>query len=97
MSQTPSVSDHRLPALNVNKSIDPTAAYKNKPGRKPILHTSAGLVINLMRESPDAFTPLKSVARCLSAVLKYCDVRHLSSHTYPFILLTLELASGGEP
>ena len=90
MSQTPSVSDHCLPALNVDESIDPTAAHENP-------HTSAGLAVDLPKEPPDAPTLLKSVAGCLSTVLKYCDVRHLSSQTLAFTLLTFELASGGQP
>ena len=33
--------------------------------------------INLVKESSDAFPPLKSVVGCLSAVLNHCDVRFI--------------------
>ena len=80
-SNTPPVSDHRLPIVESGPvelssyTVDPSAAYENKPGWKSTLHASAGLVIDVVKESSDAFTPLKSVAGGLSAILKHYDVR----------------------
>jgi hypothetical protein len=89
--------DERKPVKLSSYIVDPTAAYEdNKPGWKSTLHTSAGLVIDIVKESSDAFTPLKSVAGGLSAILKHYDVRHLYSakHCTP---LTLGLASDSKP
>ena len=104
-SQIPSVSDHHIPAPNVDESkpaelssyiVDPTAAYENKPNWKSTLYASAGLVIDIVKESSDAFTPLKSVAGGLSAILKHYDVQ-CSHFAKPFAPLTFEPASDGEP
>ena len=57
--------------------VDPTAAYENKPDWKSTLYASTGLVIDVVKESSDVFTPLKSVVGGLSAVLRYYDVRHV--------------------
>ena len=79
------MSDHHLPAPNADESkpvelssyiVDPTAAYENKPDWKSTLYASTGLVIDVVKESSDVFTPLKSVVGGLSAVLRYYDVRH---------------------
>ena len=101
----PSVSGHHLPGPNADESkpvglssyiIDPTAAYENKPDWKSTLHASAGLVIDVVKESSDVFTPLKSVAGGLCAILKHYDVRY-PYFTKHFTPLTFELASDGEP
>lgn len=84
-SQIQPVSGHHLPVHNVDETkpvklsnyiIDPTAAYESKPDWKATLHATAGLVIDVVKESSDAFTPLKSVAGGLSAILKHYDVRY---------------------
>ena len=81
-SQTSPVSGHHPPAPDADENkpvklssytVDPTAAYK--PDWKSTLHASAGLVLDVLKESSDAFTPLKSVAGGLSAILKHYDVR----------------------
>ena len=104
-SEFPSVSGHHLPVSNVEESkpvtlssrvVDPTAAYQNQSNWKSTFHASAGLVIDVLKESSDAFTPLKSVVGALSAVLKHYDVRYTYS-IKPFTSLTLELANDGEP
>ena len=83
--EIPSVSGHHLPSSNISENrpmklssytVDPTAAYENKPNWKSTLHASAELVIDILKESSDAFTPLKSVAGGLSAILKHYDVRY---------------------
>ena len=77
-------------------TVDPTAAYESKPDWKSTLYASAGLVIDVVKESSDVFTPLKSVAGGLSAVLKHYDVRH-SCFVEPLAPLTYEPANDGEP
>ena len=70
--------------------VDPTAAYENKPNWKSTVYASAGLAIDVLKESSDAFTPLKS------AILRYYDVRR--AHVVkPLAPLTFELANDGEP
>ena len=104
-SAIPSVSDDHLSLHNVddskpvkpsNPTVDPTATHENKPDWKSTLHASAGLVIDVVKESSDAFTPLKAVAGGLSAILKHYDVRHLYFFKR-FTPLTFELANDGEP
>lgn len=81
-AEIPSASGGRLPVREskpVKLSsyiVDPTAAYEKKPNWKSTLYASAGLAVDIVKESSDAFTPLKSVAGGLSAVLKYYDVRY---------------------
>ena len=82
-SEIPPVTDHRFPVPNVDESTPPelprhttnsTAAYEDKPNWKSTLHASTGLVIDVVKESSDVFTPLKAVAGGLSAILKHYDV-----------------------
>jgi len=56
-------------------AVDPSAAYENKSNWKSTAYASAKVVIDVVKESSDVFTPLKSVAGGLSAVLKHYDVR----------------------
>jgi hypothetical protein len=77
-------------------TVDPTAAYENKPDWKSTLQASAGLAIDVLKESSDVFTPLKSVAGGLSAILKHYDVWH-PYFSGLFIPLVFEPASDGEP
>jgi hypothetical protein len=79
-----------------SRIVDPTAAYENKANWKSTLHASAGLVIDVLKESSDAFTPLKSVAGGLSAILKHYDVR-CAFFSQPYTPLTFEPANDGEP
>ena len=82
-SPIPSASGHNLPDSNIEESkpgnpsgyvVDPTATDENKPNWKSTVYASAGVAIGALKESSDAFTPLKSVIGGLSAVLKYYDV-----------------------
>ena len=104
MSEVPSASDHHVPIPNIEEKkpvklssyvVDPTAAYERKPNWKSTAYASAGLAINVLKESSDVFIPLKSVAGGLSAVLKHYDVR-CAHFIKPLALLTFELASDGE-
>ena len=80
-SQAAPVSAHHPPAPGVDENervkpssctVDPTAAYK--PDRKSTLHASAGVVLDVLKESSNACAPLRSVAGGLSAILKHYDV-----------------------
>ena len=76
--------------------VDPTAAYENKSDWKSTAGASARLAVDLLKESSDAFGPLKSAVGGLSTILKYYDVRfnYLSK---PHTPLTFETANVGEP
>jgi hypothetical protein len=54
--------------------VDPTAAYEKKPDWKSTAYAAAEITIEVVKESADACTPLKSVLGGLSTVLKYYDV-----------------------
>jgi hypothetical protein len=62
-----------------DKSTDPSAAHENEPNWKSTAYSTTKLAINLVRESSDAFPPLKSVVGGLSAILDHCDVQPISS------------------
>ena len=103
-SEISSVPSHPSLVPNVNESepveplgpiVDPIAAYQNKSNWKSTVHASTGLVIDVLKESSDACTPLKSVAGGLCAVLKYYDVWYTCS-AEPFRPLTFEPANGGK-
>ena len=85
-SLIPSASAHSLPDPDVderkfvnpsNYATDPTAAYENNPDWKSTVYASTEPAVDVLKESSDAFTPLKSVVRGLSGILKYYDVRYL--------------------
>ena len=70
-----------------NYTVDPTAAYERRPSWKSTAYASTKLAINMVKESSDAFPPLKSVAGGLSAILQHCDVRSTSYTTLPMMLM----------
>ena len=87
-------SDNKRAKLS-SHTVDPAAAYE-KPGGKSTLQASAGLFVDVLKESSDVCTPLKSVAGGLSAILKYYDV--WCAHLYkPFTQLTFAPAGDSEP
>ena len=55
------------------------AADEGRPGWKSTASSSAKLVLRAVRDSADAFGPLKSVAGGLCFILENCEVRCLSS------------------
>ena len=61
---------------NVGGSI---AEEENRPGWKSTASSSAKLVLRAVRDSSDAFGPLKSVAGGLCFILENCEVRCLPS------------------
>ena len=90
------VVDENKPGELSSATADPTVVSKDRPDWKSTLHASAGLVIDVVKESSDAFTPLKAVAGGLSAILKHYDVRDVY-FSKPLSPLTSELANDGEP
>ena len=89
------VDEHKPPKLS-SYVVDPTAAYESKSNWGSNSYASAGVVINVLKRSSGACTPLKSVAGGLSTVLTYYDVRRIY-FLKTITSLTLELANGGEP
>lgn len=59
-------------------TLDPKAASENKPSWKSTAYAATKLAINIVKESSDAFPPLKSVVGGLSAILSHCDVWYTS-------------------
>ena len=55
------------------------AAEESRPGWKSTASSSAKLVLRAVRDSSDAFGPLKSVAGGLCFILENCEVRCLPS------------------
>ena len=101
-----SVVPDRSPSVpNVNESepaklssyvIDPSAAYENKLSWRSTVYASAKVVIDVVKESSDVFTPLKSVAGGLSAVLNHYDVRYTYLASSPTPFTVIGAASDGE-
>jgi len=77
------------------KSVGPSAvADENKSDWKSTMSVSAKLLLRGVRDSADAFPPLKSVAGGLFFILENCEVRPLP-HTL-FTTLTGAPANEGE-
>ena len=56
---------------------NPTATYKSGSNWKSTAYATTKLVINLLKESADAFPPLKSAVGGVSAILDPRDVRFI--------------------
>ena len=80
----PNIHDESEPVKLSSYVVDPSAAYENKSNWKSTAYASTKLAIDIVKESSDVFTPLKSVAGGLSAVLKHYDVQY----AYPATLCT---------
>ena len=83
-SSLPGSSDH---------TVDPRKTPESKSDWKSTAYATTKLAINLVKESSDAFPPLKSVAGGLSAILNHCDVRCVFSQTKQSMVLTTVLAN----
>ena len=55
-------------------AVRPSAMDENKSDWKATTYATTKLAINMVKESSDAFPPLKSVVGGLSAILNHCDV-----------------------
>ena len=63
-----------------NENVGASAAVdENGPGWKSTASSSAKLVLRAVRDSADAFGPLKSIAGGLCFILDNCEVRRLPS------------------
>ena len=63
-----------------NENVGARAAVdEDRPGWKSTASSSAKLVLRAVRDSADAFGPLKSVAGGLCFILENCEVRCLPS------------------
>ena len=79
---TPAVSEPAQTALQPNKSESNTADG-DKSNRKSTVSATAKLFLRGVRDSADAFGPLKSVAGGLCFILENCEVSPLSHMDYP--------------
>jgi len=74
------VSDQVQEVLSPNQS-EPNAADENKSNWKSTASATAKLLLHAVRESADAFPPLKAVAGGLFFILENCEVRpHFPTH-----------------
>jgi len=72
---TSTVPDHLPEALHPDKGVEPSAAAdNNNPGWKFTTSATAKLLLHGVRDSADAFGPLKSVAGGLCFILENCEV-----------------------
>ena len=55
-------------------TLKPSATDDTESNWKSTAYSTTKLAINLVKESADAFPPLKSVMGGLSAILDHCDV-----------------------
>ena len=69
----PGRGQNNLPESS-NNTVDSRAMSENKSNWKSTAYATTKLAINLVKESSDAFPPLKSVAGGLSAILSHCEV-----------------------
>ena len=90
------VDENDPPKLS-SYGVNPTAAYENKSNWKSTLYAGPKVAVDLVKESSDVFTPLKSVAGGLSAALRYYDVRHSCFLSICLRISTSKLANDGEP
>ena len=88
--------DRNDPPRLSSYGVNPTATYENKSNWKSTLYAGGKVTLDLVKESSDVFTPLKSVARGLSAVLKYYDVRRSCFLSICLLTLTSKSANDGE-
>ena len=73
---TPDVPDRAPEDVHPNERTQPSAVTnENKSNWKSTLSVSAKLVLRGVRDSADAFGPLKSVAGGLCFILENCEVR----------------------
>ena len=61
-------------------AVRPSAADENKSDWKATTYAATKLAIDMVKESADAFPPLKSVVGGLSAILNHCDVCPVLPH-----------------
>ena len=75
-------------------TVDQKAAPESGSDWKSTAYATTKLAIDLVKETSDAFPPLKAVAAGLSAILDHCDVRSISLKAKRFTILTTVLENG---
>ena len=74
-ADTSAVPDHTPQDLRPDENAEPGAvANEKKSSWKPTAFTTAKLLLRGVRDSADAFGPLKSVAGGLCFILENCEV-----------------------
>ena len=84
-----------LPLLFSGQHPDSAAADETQQNWKPAASAETKLILHRVKESPNAYPPLKSIAEGLCLTLENCEVRPplpLASCA----VLTVVLANGGE-
>jgi len=79
---TPTVPDQAQETLPPNEG-QPSDTDENRSNLKSLASSTAKLFLRGVRESADAFPPLKSVAGGLCYILENCEVRPSSGIHYP--------------
>lgn len=69
-------------ANSMGDTTDPRPASKSKPNFKSLASSAAKLTLLGIRESTDAFPPLKSAASALCFILEHCEVLPTSGTHY---------------
>ena len=76
--------------LRSNESAEPSAFANKKSNSQSTTSATAKLLLRGVRDSADAFGPLKSVASGLCFVLENCEVRPSSCTCCSWLLLVLQ-------
>ena len=93
---TSAVPDHVQEGIPPNESVEPTAAAnENKRNWKSTASEAAKLLLRGVRDSADAFPPLKSVAGGLCFILENCEVGS-PPHTLSHLLQVSQRTRGNE-
>ena len=83
-TDTPAVPDHVPEDLRSNESSEPNAAANEKKSSwRSTASATAKSVLRGVRDTADAFGPLKSVAGVLCSILENCEVWPSSHIRYP--------------
>ena len=76
-------ADHEPEVLPPNRGVEPSAAAdKDESNWKYTASATAKLILRTVKESSDAFPPLKSVAGGLCAILENSEVQYASHSLY---------------
>ena len=64
----------REPVKLPTYALDPSAAPEDTSSRESAASATANVILSEVKESSDAYTPLKSIARYLCIILDNCEV-----------------------
>ena len=86
---TSATSNNPLESLHLDESVEPTTAVdKDKSNQESAMPTTARLLRGV-RDSPNAFGPLRSIAGALCLIMENCTVCSLSHVFNPQCLQSL--------